>query len=82
MRLLPEELDPHLMVIKTPGRMNGSRRQANPGKGIIMSVVRTVNNWINYRRAVSELGRLSNRSLQDLGLTRDEIPAAARASIR
>jgi uncharacterized protein YjiS (DUF1127 family) len=45
-----------------------------------MSVVRTVNNWINYRRAVNELGRLNNRALQDLGITRDQIPALARTS--
>lgn len=45
-----------------------------------MSVVRTVNNWINYRRAVSELGRLNSRALMDLGITRDEIPAVVRTS--
>jgi len=70
------------MVIKTPDRMNGSRRQPNPRKGIIMSVVRTVNNWINYRRAVSELGRLSGHALQDLGITREQIPAVVRATLR
>jgi uncharacterized protein YjiS (DUF1127 family) len=45
-----------------------------------MSVVRTVNNWINYRRTVNELGRLNSHALQDLGITRAEIPALARAS--
>ena len=45
-----------------------------------MSVVRTVNNWINYRRAVNELGRLSSRELRDLGISRDEIPAVVRAA--
>lgn len=47
-----------------------------------MSVVRTVNNWINYRRAVNELGRLNSRALQDLGISRDDIHAVARASVR
>lgn len=47
-----------------------------------MSVVRTVNNWINYRRAVTELGRLSSHALQDLGITREQIPVVVRATLR
>ena len=78
----PAHCKPHIQLIKTPGRMIGRRRQTSPGKGIIMNVARTVNNWINYRRAVAELGRLNGRALQDLGISRDEIPAVARASIR
>jgi len=74
--------DPHISVIKTPGLKSDSRRQQSPRKGIVMNVARTVNNWIAYRKAVTELGRLNSRALQDLGLTRDEIPAAVRAAIR
>jgi len=44
-----------------------------------MNVARSLNNWLSYRRTVTELGRLNSRALQDLGLTRDEIPAAVRA---
>lgn len=47
-----------------------------------MSVARSFNNWLSYRRAVTELGRLNSRTLQDLGITRDEIPAVARAAVR
>jgi len=47
-----------------------------------MSVARSFNNWLTYRRAVSELGRLNGRVLQDIGITRDQIPALARASVR
>jgi uncharacterized protein YjiS (DUF1127 family) len=47
-----------------------------------MNVARTFNNWLSYRRAVAELGRLNGRALQDLGITRDQIPAAARAAAR
>jgi len=47
-----------------------------------MSVVRTVNNWINYRRAVTELGRLNSHALQDIGISREQIPAIARATVR
>ncbi|MBL0371196.1 DUF1127 domain-containing protein [Rhizobium sp. KVB221] len=45
-----------------------------------MSVVRSVNNWIAYRRTVAELGRLDRRALQDIGITRDEIHAFARTT--
>lgn len=47
-----------------------------------MNVARSFNNWLSYRRAVNELGRLNSRALQDLGLTREEIPAAVRAATR
>jgi uncharacterized protein YjiS (DUF1127 family) len=74
--------DPHIQVIKTPDRKNGRRRQQNPGKGIIMNVARSFNNWLSYRRALSELGRLNGRALQDIGIVREQIPALARASVR
>ncbi|MGO4436726.1 DUF1127 domain-containing protein [Rhizobium sp. RAF56] len=47
-----------------------------------MNVVRSFNNWLSYRRAISELGRLNSRTLQDLGISRGQIPALARASTR
>ena len=47
-----------------------------------MSVVRTVNNWINYHRTLNELGRMNSRALQDIGISRDAIPAIARGVYR
>ena len=47
-----------------------------------MNVARSFNNWLTYRRAISELGRLNGRALQDLGIVREQIPALARASAR
>lgn len=47
-----------------------------------MSVARTFTNWLTYRRAVTELGRLNNRTLSDIGISRDQIPALARVSVR
>ncbi|MEM9635996.1 MAG: DUF1127 domain-containing protein [Pseudomonadota bacterium] len=35
-------------------------------------------NWVNYRRAVDELSRLSTRELQDLGICRGDIKFVAR----
>ena len=74
--------DPHIRVIKTPDRRNGSRRRQDPGKGIIMNVARSFNTWLSYRRALAELGRLNSRALLDIGITREQIPVLARASAR
>ena len=46
-----------------------------------MNLIRNYRNWRSYRQTVSELGRLSNRGLHDVGIIRDEIPAVARKSI-
>lgn len=46
-----------------------------------MNIARSFNNWRKYRQMVSELGRMSNRELDDLGLARSEIPNIARASL-
>ena len=54
----------------------------SPGKGIILNVARTLNNWRKYRQAVSELGRMSNRELYDLGIDRGDIRTVARAAAR
>jgi len=54
----------------------------SPGKGIEMNVARSFNNWRNYRQVISELGRMSNRELDDLGIIRGDIRTIARASAR
>lgn len=46
-----------------------------------MNVARSLNNWRKYRQTVSELGRMSNRELNDLGIDRGEIRAVARAAV-
>lgn len=45
-----------------------------------MSVARSFNNWIKYRQTVAELGRMSNRELQDLGIARADIRRIARGT--
>jgi uncharacterized protein YjiS (DUF1127 family) len=47
-----------------------------------MNVARTLNNWRKYRQTVSELGRMTNRELYDLGIDRGDIRSVARASAR
>ncbi|MCR5859884.1 MULTISPECIES: DUF1127 domain-containing protein [Mesorhizobium] len=46
-----------------------------------MNIIRNYRNWRRYRETVSELNRLSNRELTDLGISRSDIPFVARKSI-
>jgi len=46
-----------------------------------MNIIRNYRNWRRYRETVTELGRLSNRELSDLGIVRSEIPAVARRAV-
>lgn len=47
-----------------------------------MNVARSFNNWRKYRQTVAELGRMTTRELNDLGIARSEIHTIARASTR
>lgn len=46
-----------------------------------MTIARTLNNWRKYRQTVTELGRMTNRELNDLGINRADIPSVARGSV-
>lgn len=46
-----------------------------------MDMIRKYRNWRAYRDTVEALGRLSNRSLEDLGIERGEIRNVARKSL-
>lgn len=46
-----------------------------------MNLIRNYRNWRRYRDTVSELNRLSNRELADLGIHRSEIHSVARKAI-
>jgi len=47
-------------------------------KRLKMNLIRNFRNWRRYRETVSELSRLSNRELSDLGISRGDIPYVAR----
>lgn len=49
----------------------------NDRKEDIMNILRNYRNWRRYRETVNELSRLSNRELNDLGITRSEIATVA-----
>ncbi len=46
-----------------------------------MNLIRNYRNWRRYRETVSELSRLSNRELHDLGISRSDIPHVARKAV-
>lgn len=41
------------------------------------ALVRMIRDWKRYNRSVTELSRLGDRELADIGITRGEIPARA-----
>ena len=45
-----------------------------------MSIARTFNNWRKYRQTVAELGRMSSRELNDMGIASGDIRDVARAA--
>jgi uncharacterized protein YjiS (DUF1127 family) len=49
---------------------------------LISSIYRTYKRWIEYRTTVYELNRLSNRDLEDLGISRCDIEFIARKHSR
>ena len=46
-----------------------------------MNLIRNYRNWRRYRETVSELSRLTNRELGDLGISRGDITFAARKAV-
>ncbi|HMN88364.1 MAG TPA: DUF1127 domain-containing protein [Bauldia sp.] len=44
-------------------------------------LVRSYRNWRKYRDTYNELMRLSQRELQDLGISRVDIPSIARQAV-
>jgi uncharacterized protein YjiS (DUF1127 family) len=49
-------------------------------KGIIMNMARSFSNWRKYRQTVTELGRMTERELNDLGIARSDIKQVARSA--
>lgn len=60
----------------------GRRRQKPKERGMNMNLARSFNTWRKYRQTVSELGRMSDRELSDLGIGRGDIPHVARQAVR
>jgi len=54
----------------------------DPERNRIMNLARSFNNWRKYRQTCSELGRMSDRELNDLGIGRSDIPYVARQAVK
>ena len=54
---------------------------SSPQKGMKMNIAHSFNNWRKYRRTVSELGRMSNHRLNDIGIERTDIQRIAREAL-
>jgi uncharacterized protein YjiS (DUF1127 family) len=55
-------------------------KQISNSKEDKMNLIRSYNNWRRYRETVAELGRLTSRELNDLGINRGDIPFVAMKS--
>ncbi|MBB3977804.1 uncharacterized protein YjiS (DUF1127 family) [Rhizobium azooxidifex] len=47
-----------------------------------MNISRSFNTWRKYRQTITELGRMSDRELHDLGIGRSDIRRVARDAVR
>jgi uncharacterized protein YjiS (DUF1127 family) len=65
-------------IEKRPALIGAAGRSQTLGKGIKMNFSRSFNNWRKYRQTVTELGRMTNRELHDLGIDRSDIHRVAR----
>lgn len=50
-------------------------------RGKTMNIARSLSNWRKYRQTVTELGRMSDRELRDLGIGREDIRRVARHAV-
>ncbi|MEQ8479032.1 DUF1127 domain-containing protein [Hoeflea sp.] len=46
-----------------------------------MKLIRSYASWRRYRETCSELYKLSERELSDIGMARDDIPFVARRAV-
>ncbi|MCO5129422.1 MAG: DUF1127 domain-containing protein [Xanthobacteraceae bacterium] len=47
---------------------------------MLLSIIRMINSFREYRRNLDELSRLSDRELADIGIERSDIPRVASGS--
>ncbi len=52
-----------------------------PKKDTIMNIAKKLTSWRKYRETVTELGRMTDRELSDLGIGRADIRRVARTAV-
>ncbi|QCL88919.1 DUF1127 domain-containing protein [Agrobacterium sp. LC34] len=55
--------------------MNSTKRKMK------MNIARSLTNWRKYRQTVTELGRMTDRELSDLGIGRQDIRRVAKTAV-
>ena len=68
----------HILPSTDCSQRRGWQAGKTPKRIKTMNIARTLNNWRKYRQTVSELDRMSNRGLSDLGIDRSDIRRLAR----
>ena len=63
-------------------RPGASASQEKEEAMIVSWILSKIRNYLQYRETVAELSRLTDRELEDLGITRFEIESVARDGIR
>ena len=58
-----------------------ANRKTAGQRTIKMKLVKSYASWRKYRETCVELNRLSERELSDIGMTRSDIPFAARRAL-
>lgn len=65
---------PILRIIRVTGHRAGPKRKNNI---MIAALVRFIQEWKRYNQSLSELSRLGDRELADIGISRSDIPRVA-----
>jgi uncharacterized protein YjiS (DUF1127 family) len=68
-------------IFVSSSRSKKSKQHEKQETSTTMNLIRNYRNWRRYRETVSELSRLTNRELNDLGIARGDIPFVARKAI-
>lgn len=66
---------PDLILPRRPGMLDSTKRK------MTMNITRSLTNWRKYRQTVTELGRMTDRELSDLGIGRQDIRRVARTAV-
>jgi uncharacterized protein YjiS (DUF1127 family) len=68
----------YIQNIGTPRWRTGNRQDRGRSS---MKLIHSYTSWRKYRETCVELNRLSERELSDIGMTRRDIPFAARRAL-
>jgi uncharacterized protein YjiS (DUF1127 family) len=68
---------PMLPAIQFTGACAGAERTQRKRNIMFAAIVRLVREWKRYNQSLSELNRLGDRELADIGISRSDIPRVA-----